>query len=297
MLPDNIEFCFSLTGFYPSQISQITQHCPDSVSTKDVLLLLIWMRQAPSEEFLAWLFDISQSSVNKIKWKTVEGIHHVSMTLCSALYEWAEQKIQNALPTDCERLANAVPFYGNQITAITDVTEQEIVMHIDKFTAMDTRSEKAQTHTVAKAVLVSPTGKIFAIGKSRRPKHDLTNTLMQDFLQQLLKFTKQEAIGGDSAYLGLESWLQCQVVTPFKAFGGRKTNEEKIFNNEFKSVRTVVENYFAHIKNFKILRYPWRTKGNLDQLLEKHHKVWVLCAALMDEYLFPHGIKEPPFVE
>jgi len=191
-------------------------------------------------------------------------------------------------------LVSLVSFYGNNISAFTDVTEQEIVMHIDKHIAMESRSEKAQDHTVAKAVLVSPTGKIYAIGKSRRPKHDLTNTTMQDFLQVLLEFGEDEAIGGDSAYIGLKSWVHCQVVTSFKSHDGHKTAEEILFNNEFKSIRTVVENYFAHIKNFKVLQYPWRTKGNLEKILEKHHEVWVLCAVLMDTYLFPNGIKELP---
>jgi len=49
--------------------------------------------------------------------------------------------------------------------------------------------------------------------------------------------------------------------------------EVQVFNNEFKSVRTVIENYFSRIKQFKILTYPWRTKGDLDTILEKHHNL------------------------
>jgi len=142
--------------------------------------------------------------------------------------------------------------------------------------------------------LVSPTGKLYGVGKSRRPKHDLTNTTMQDFLEILMKFTANEAIGGDPAYIGLSDWLACHVVTSFKSFNSIKTIPEKTFNNEFKSVRTVIENYFSHIKKFKILKYPWRCKGDVEEILNKHHQVWILCAALMDTYLFPVGIKELP---
>jgi len=162
-------------------------------------------------------------------------------------------------------------------------------------TAKTTRSEKAKAHTISKAVLVSPTGRLYGVGKSRQPKSDLSNTVMQDFLEVLLQLKESETVGGDPAYIGLADYVACHVVTSYKKPPGcEKTTDQKKWNNEFKSIRTVVENYFAQIKDFKILRYPWRCKGELEQILEKHHSVWIICAALLSKYLFPEGIKELP---
>jgi len=53
----------------------------------------------------------------------------------------------------------------------------------------------------------------------------------------------------------------------------------------------VVENYFAHIKNFKILRGRLRVNGSLDDVTEKHHRIWTVCAGLMNQFIHPNGIK------
>jgi hypothetical protein len=41
-------------------------------------------------------------------------------------------KLAHSLPTQEERLLCAVNFYAHKITAITDVTEQEMVMYVDR---------------------------------------------------------------------------------------------------------------------------------------------------------------------
>jgi len=48
------------------------------------------------------------------------------------LLGWAQCKLDNALPTFENRMQCAVEFFGEKITCITDVTEQEMVMHEDK---------------------------------------------------------------------------------------------------------------------------------------------------------------------
>jgi len=40
--------------------------------------------------------------------------------------------MNTALPSEEDRILLAVNFYGKKITAITDVTEQEMVMHEDR---------------------------------------------------------------------------------------------------------------------------------------------------------------------
>jgi hypothetical protein len=69
------------------------------------------------------------------------------------------------------------------------------------------------------------------------------------------------------------------------------TPDQVHWNNEVKTIRTVVENYFSHIKKFKILTHKFRYNGNLQDVLLKHHQVFIVCAALLQRFILPNGLK------
>ncbi len=116
---------------------------------------------------------------------------------------------------------------------------------------------------------------------------------MPEVMKCLKELKKPEAIGGDPAFYGLEEDLEVECIVPYKEFPGIPlTKSEERFNTDWKEIRIFVENYFAEIKDFKILRFPFRCKGsNLEAICESHHRVWVVCADLVDEYIHPDGKK------
>jgi len=68
-----------MTGFFQYQIFDLVpkisglELSSQLSQDEEILLLLLWFRQAISETFLSWIFDISQSTTNRIKWKIVGG--------------------------------------------------------------------------------------------------------------------------------------------------------------------------------------------------------------------------------
>src|SRR4051794_18883344 len=110
-----------------------------------------------------------------------------------------------AVHTTTESLFANAPIQNTATPSATNTTvmpHPEINYSPNTEKPMYTPHKKGLKKTSNKTVLVSPIGKVFAVGKSRHPKHDLTNTVMQDFLQVLLKVEEDEAIGGDAAYVG-----------------------------------------------------------------------------------------------
>jgi hypothetical protein len=191
------------------------------------------------------------------------------------------------------RLNQAALFYGRKIVMVLDGVEQQTVMSTTKSIAKQTRSGKKTYHTLSKLVGVSPNMKLMLFSNTYIPHNDLILCRMPEVISKLKELRKPEAIGGDPAFYGLEDDLEIEVIVPYKEYPGHplSENEEK-YNNEWKEIRIYVENYFAEVKDFKILRITFRCKGNnLEQICESHHRVWVVCAWLVDKYIHPNGKK------
>jgi len=77
--PNKSVLCQEMTGFFQYQIFDLVpkisglELSSQLSQDEEILLLLLWFRQAISETFLSWIFDISQSTTNRIKWKIVGG--------------------------------------------------------------------------------------------------------------------------------------------------------------------------------------------------------------------------------
>jgi len=171
--------------------------------------------------------------------------------------------------------------------------EQQIVEHVNNDQAKLTRSGKKSYHTVSKIVGVTPQGKAILFGQTNYPFHDLTLTKLPDVLDVLQRLRCDETIGGDPAFQGLQEFVAAHVCSSIKKQPGESLNvHEKQFKNSWKTIRTVVENYFSQIKDFKILKYPFRMKGDISRIHACHHQVFLICAYLLDVFLFPEGTKK-----
>jgi hypothetical protein len=244
------------------------------------LLLLLFLRQYPTIRFLAWIFQSSTHTIESIIWQAINIIFRIA------------SKHFDRFPSYEERQQTAIKFYGHNIILIVDGTEQKIVEHVNNAYANQTRSGKKGYHSCSKIVGVTPTGQARLIGRSYIPHHDFALITMSDCMVKLKTLHSTESIGGDPAFEGLADILPCGVLTsPKKIPGGQLGPKEKELKTRWKTYRTVVENYFSQVKDFKILRETFRCKGDISEILEKHHRIFVVCAFFIDIFLFPEGTK------
>jgi len=227
-----------------------------------------------------WIFNISKSTFDRWRWIIVNG-----------LYNYYIERLQ--LPNFNSRKEMAVPFYRYQISMIIDGVEQEIEMKVNKKIAKLARSGKKAKYTVTKLIGVSPLGKLMIFSRSYRGALNDMNLCHQLFTKSFISsFTKEESIAADKGFIGLEEvWSNVNIVTPFKKKNGNIHEMKKVWNNRLKTIRTVVENYFSQLKDFKILRYKFRANGTIEEVVEKHHYIWTVCAGILDQFVFPNGVR------
>ena len=190
------------------------------------------------------------------------------------MHTWALTSLQNIWPMKEERLKNALLFHGKIVVIILDGVEQQIVEHIDARSKL-TRSGKKSYHTVTKLVGVNPYGVPMLI--SYIPCADLSICQMQEVLSLLKELGPEESVGGDPAFIDLDDMIEASLVVAYKSSKNMAlTDEEKKYTD------------------FKILRYTFRSKGDISSILKKHDQVFYICAALMKQYLFIDGTKMIP---
>lgn len=212
---------------------------------KVVTMFLISLRQSISDEFLSFIFQVPRTTF--LNWK---------LKLLSGFYSYFLEKL--AIPDLEERQKNSISFYKHIVSMIVDGVEQEIVMKTNKTVAQQTRSGKKQKYTVTKLVGVSPQGKLMFFSRSYRGARNDMNVASEEFTVEMVQklFDPSETIAGDPAFIGLENVWKIPVICPYKKPKNGELQEFQVeWNSKFKSFRTVVENYFAQIKKFKILHH------------------------------------------
>jgi len=197
------------------------------------------------------------------------------------------------MPDYEERKTNAIKFYRYVLVMIIDGVEQEIEMKVNKKVAKLTRSGKKEKYTVTKLAGVSPQGKLMMFSRTYRGALNDMNLVHNPFTTQLVaNLQKGECVGAYKGFIGLEDvWTNVDVVVPFKKYNNKLHPTKQRWNNDLKKIRTVVENYFAQLKDFKILRNKFRANGSIDEVTEKHHRIWVVCAGIMDQFIFSDGVR------
>ncbi len=119
-----------------------------SLSTfEQLFLLLLWMRQYPTEYLIAFIFNISQSSVNYY-------IHTTFQILYNHMNPWLY------FPNRAQRDKNSVWWRGILIAVVVDGAEQAILRPGEKFLEQLCFSGKKCRHTLTQLVICSPEGKI-----------------------------------------------------------------------------------------------------------------------------------------
>ncbi len=93
----------------------------------------------------------------------------------------------------------------------------------------------------------------------------------------------------DRGFYGIEDIYN--VVLPFKGVSEEFYSERhENYDNEHKKIRITIENFFAALKKFLIIRDKFRYNGSLSELLEKHHLIFINCVNLFNK-IYPFGLR------
>jgi len=170
---------------------------PRKLGTKEQLLLfLIWMRQYPTQYFLAFMFGINPSNIS----------NYLATTL-SILYEHLKTDI--CWPSRTNRDQNSTNFKGKQISVVVDGSEQEVVL----FSKCEKGyySGKKHKHTMIILLTCSPTGVVYFLSSSYRgAKNDLNIFWMKENLQQF-SLDEDEYVIADKVQWDIES-CKCRLA-------------------------------------------------------------------------------------
>jgi len=242
------------------------------------LMFLFHLRQYTVSEVTSWIFGIPLATFGNIIWKIIYQF-----------YSYYSKQI--TFPPLQERLSQSVKFFSYNVTWVGDGMEQECVMSVEKHKAKRMRSGKKQKYTITKFLGVSARGKCWYYSKSFCGSYNDMNVVSQHItiteLQQIL--SDMEAIVLDSGYIGLERlWRTTNVLTPEK-YVSQKWQQD--WNALLIAIRLVAENYIAEVRKFKILQSRFRAKGDIDEILTKHHWVWICCAGINNEFIHPDGLR------
>jgi hypothetical protein len=145
----NDDCCQQLTGILPFEVKELSGVVESAkLSWKlpvisQTLLILFWLRQYVPNFINSWIFEVSESSIDRYLWEIV-----------STMYNHFVTKL--LFPSREERLRNSVNFRGFVLVMVIDGTEQQMVCHIDKLISESTRSGKKSTNTITKMAGVNP---------------------------------------------------------------------------------------------------------------------------------------------
>lgn len=279
--------CHKLTGLTPKQVCILSEKISQLQipwkfpAVGKTLLLLLWLRQYPVDAFTEWIFGISEGSFVKYRWQIV-------FQLCCQYTDTF------TFPQKEERQKYSVKFRNKTVVMVVDGTEQQCIAHVDRNISRTTRSGKKKLNTITKLAGINPrTGKLMYFVRSYRgAESDITLCKLPQNIPCELEL--DEAVLFDKGFVGIEeTWHHCECIYPVKRRHGQEQVRfnHKQFNDEVKTYRIIVENYFAQLKKFKILKFPFRCKGEIAEILAKHHQVWVVCAGIMDEFIHPNGFR------
>ena len=133
-------------------------------------------------------------------------------------------------------------------------------------------STKKGWHSFTKIIGVSACGRILSMSPSY-PGSANDNTIMRETFEVLLSDAKDwEWAAADKGFRNVHE----RILTPPK--------DQKLAN-DFSSIRITVENTNAKIKKWAICRDRFRvapTVKNQQQLLEQHHRYYMIVAALVN---------------
>lgn len=250
---------------------------PRSIAPKIQLqMFLQWMRRGYCYQDLEPMFHVSVSTCFK----------YIQETLNLLFDSWKDDVCVSQ--SRIVRLREAVKWRDKLVVMVIDGAEQGIRTYRDnKFFEQSTYSGKKRKHTFSTLLAVTPkTGRIIALSESFNGAHNdagIYNQVSHVFEQHLWK---DECIGGDPAFIGIK---HASVIGLKRSRGCQLSVEEEQYNNDWASVRVVVENAIAQVKHWNICRNTLFYVGTPDEGRHFHHMLWLVASVLVNRFSLPRS--------
>jgi len=237
------------TGFTKQQYQELVTDYENAVGQNnkailsiqdEVLLFLVYIRQYQTDDQLAPCFGISASTVER----AVSKVRTQFVLLYGNLIKF---------PTGEELAKHAINFFGLEIIGIVDNSEQQSVGPNEKSLQEIMYSGKQGQYTFTKLACISPRGICLHLSQSYNgAKNDLnTYHMPSNCIQQ--KIDEKQFVMFDRGYNGVQ-----HMGNGLLAIRAAKHKWEQAFNRAFNSIRIVVENFFARVKNWNICSQKYR---------------------------------------
>jgi len=217
---------------------------PYELSGRDqILLTVVWLRQYPIHEVLAYLFGVSDSTVSRV-------IHRVL-----PLLEQAGRDTMR-LPDPGKkhrRTLDALLADLPEVVVIIDSFEQRVQRPSNRQAADDLYSGKKKQHTLKSQVAVDEEGRIVDVAESARgPTADITLLEQSGLLDRL---APEVGAMGDLGYVGIDKLHPTGLgAAPRKKPRGQpRPAADGAYNTAFSRRRIVVEHSIGQLRRFQSL--------------------------------------------
>ena len=212
--------------------------------TNDILLTVVWLRQYPTNEVLAFLFGVSDSTVSRIITRVLPLLEASGCdTMRMPDPGRKRRKTLDALLKDTPELV-----------VVIDTFEQRVQRPRDHKVADSYFSGKKKQHTLKEQVAVNEdTGHVCDVSESVcGPMADLTLLKQSGLLERL-----PEGVGGigDLAYVGIGEVHPHKLgATPRRKPRGKdRPSEDIVFNRAFARRRIGVEHTIGRMRRYQCL--------------------------------------------
>jgi hypothetical protein len=248
-----------------NEVDTIKLGRPPVLSTyTELILTLLWLRQNMSYRVLSWIFDVGKSTVAEIISDVIDII-----------FEKAEDNI--FLPPRVIRDAECATLFGKQISLVLDGAEQQVNGSKNEQLSKFLFSGKKRKYTFTKLVGVGPYGGIWFLSLSFAGSLNDLNLLQLPEGNISSYLDSDEYVLADKGFRGMRSTYRVISATQ---------NCNKQQRREICRKRVIVENSIGHIREWKVCKGLFR--GSHVQpgkdLREWHHKIWMVCAYLVNKY-------------
>jgi len=215
-----------------------------ALSARDqILLTVVWLRQYPTHEVLAYLFGVSDSTVSRVIGRVLPLLERAGRDTMRLPDPGKKQR--RAL----DALLADVP----EVAVIIDSFEQRVQRPRDRQAADGLYSGKKKQHTLKSQVAVDEEGRIVDVaGSVRGPTADIALLDQSGLLERL-----PPGVGGmgDLGYVGIDQLHpQGLGAAPRKKPRGQPRPPEDIaYNTAFSRRRIVVEHSIGRLRRFQAL--------------------------------------------
>lgn len=216
-----------------------------------LLFILVYVKQAPTQQMQGELFGMSQSKANT--W-----IHRLHPMLNRALGAAGELPVREAERLDLDDEEHQMFFH--------DGTERPIQRPKDQDAQKMYYSGKKKHHTVKNNVIITADCKVcFLTPTCEGRKHDKRVTDEANYT-----FPQGSTVCQDTGFQGFRPKNVLILQPKKKPRGGELTPEEKAENQRISSIRIRIEHAIGGVKRYRIVKDKVRVwkRGFRDQLME-----------------------------